>query len=315
MLSQWQHILRPIDCGPMRLKNRLTSAPINTGLENLSNLAALADFYAESAADGVSLVTLFSPALSGQAKQNADILPTVSDDFRRYKPILKAVSSFDCRVAIELNHIGQDAGVLFPISSVPGVSKHTGKSFHAAPAFLIRKAIHQFAQCAQRAASVGFDAVEINASGRSLIASFLSPAINTRQDAWGTNQLGRFRFFWKQFAAASEICLKTKRSAFASISWNSPQKVQHGTRSFASFRCYASPAPTTLSASSTDSKNESRRIRTPFLKASGCRPMKHLRKLPICLSFYGSRLGFRPVGRSRSKARQRGLFAEYASAG
>ena len=52
MLSQWQHILRPIDCGPMRLKNRLTSAPINTGLENLSNLAALADFYAEAAADG-----------------------------------------------------------------------------------------------------------------------------------------------------------------------------------------------------------------------------------------------------------------------
>ena len=75
MLSQWQHILRPIDCGPMRLKNRLTSAPINTGLENLSNLAALADFYAEAAADGVSLVTIFSPALSGQAKQNADILP------------------------------------------------------------------------------------------------------------------------------------------------------------------------------------------------------------------------------------------------
>ena len=100
MLSQWQHILRPIDCGPMRLKNRLTSAPINTGLENLSNLAALADFYAEAAADGVSLVTLFSPALSGQAKQNADILPAVSDDFCRYKPILKAVSSFDCRVAI-----------------------------------------------------------------------------------------------------------------------------------------------------------------------------------------------------------------------
>ena len=60
MLSQWQHLLRPINCGPMHLKNRLTAAPINTGLENLSNLAALADFYAEAAADGVSLVTLFS---------------------------------------------------------------------------------------------------------------------------------------------------------------------------------------------------------------------------------------------------------------
>ena len=78
---------------------------------------------------------------------------------------------FDCRTAIELNHIGQDAGVLFPVSSVPGTSEYTGKSFYAAPGFLIRKAIRQFAQCAQRAASVGFDAVEINASGRSFIAS------------------------------------------------------------------------------------------------------------------------------------------------
>ena len=194
MLSQWQHLLRPINCGPMHLKNRLTAAPINTGLENLSNLAALADFYAEAAADGVSLVTLFSPALSGQAKQNSDTQPAIADDFQRYKPILKAVSDFDCRTAIELNHIGQDAGVLFPVSSVPGTSEYTGKSFYAAPGFLIRKAIRQFAQCAQRAASVGFDAVEINASGRSFIASFLSPAINTRRDAWGSNQLGRFRF-------------------------------------------------------------------------------------------------------------------------
>lgn len=107
---------------------------------------------------------------------------------------MKAVSDFDCRTAIELNHIGQDAGVLFPVSSVPGTSEYTGKSFYAAPGFLIRKAIRQFAQCAQRAASVGFDAVEINASGRSFIASFLSPAVNTRRDAWGSNQLGRFRF-------------------------------------------------------------------------------------------------------------------------
>ena len=194
MLSQWQHLLRPINCGPMHLKNRLTAAPINTGLENLSNLATLADFYAEAAADGVSLVTLFSPALSGQAKQNSNTQPAIDDDFLRYKPILKAVSDFDCRTAIELNHIGQDAGVLFPVSSVPGTSEYTGKSFYAAPGFLIRKAIRQFAQCAQRAASVGFDAVEINASGRSFIASFLSPAVNTRRDAWGSNQLGRFRF-------------------------------------------------------------------------------------------------------------------------
>ena len=194
MLSQWQHLLRPIDCGPMHLKNRLTAAPINTGLENLSSLVLLSGFWARVAADGVSLITVVSPALSRQSKQGPNVVAAASDDFRRYRKVLEAASAFGCRTALQLNHVGQDAVSRYPVSSVSGVSKYTGRTFHAAPAFLIRKAISQFIACAQEAASVGFDAVEINASGRSFIASFLSPAVNTRRDAWGTNQLGRFRF-------------------------------------------------------------------------------------------------------------------------
>lgn len=193
MLRQWHHLLQPIDCGPMRLKNRLTASPINTGLENFSNLSMLADFYSHIAADGVSLVTIFSPAVNFLSRQGENVIAACSDDFRRYRKIIDAVRAFDCRAALQLNHVGQDAASIFPVSSVSGVSPHTGKSFHSAPGFLIRRVIRQFTQCAQQAVNIGFDAIEINASGRSFIASFLSPAINTRQDAWGKNQLGRFR--------------------------------------------------------------------------------------------------------------------------
>ena len=193
MLNKWRHLLQPIDCGPMRLKNRLTAAPINTGLENLPNLAMLADFYAHMAADGISLTTVFSPAVSHLAKQGKGVVASCTDDFRRYRKIIDALKEFDCRAALQLNHVGQDATSLFPISSVSGISRHSAKAFHAAPSFLIRRVVKQFTQSAVRAAEIGFDAVEINASGRSFIASFLSPAVNTRQDAWGKNQLGRFR--------------------------------------------------------------------------------------------------------------------------
>lgn len=210
MLSQWNHLLRPIDCGPMHLKNRLTAAPINTGLENLPNLTTLADFYSEVAADGVSLVTLFSPALNSLSKQGPNVVVACSDDFRRYQKVIQTLRRYNCRTALQLNHIGQDAQSFFPISSVHGVSAYTHKHFHAAPGFLIRRTIHQFIQCAQRAASVGFDAIEINASGRSFIASFLSPSVNTRQDAWGMNQLGRFRLLLEIVKSCKKAMPETK---------------------------------------------------------------------------------------------------------
>ena len=210
MLSKWHHLLRPIDCGPMHLKNRLTAAPINTGLENLSNLTMLADFFARTAADGGSLVTVVSPAPSAQAKQGPDVQPAVSDNFRRYQKIINALAHFDCRAALQLNHVGQDADVFYPISSVSGVSSYTHRTYHKAPGFLIRKAVNQFVQCADRAASVGFDAVEINASGRSLLASFLSPAVNNRSDAWGVNQLGRFRFLLETVKGCKKAIGKNK---------------------------------------------------------------------------------------------------------
>ena len=210
MLNQWHHLLQPINCGPMHLKNRLTAAPINTGLENLPNLALLADFYSNTAADGVSLITVFSPAINWLAKQSETTVAACSDDFRRYKKIIDAVRGFDCRTALQLNHVGQDAKSIFPVSSMSGVSRHTGKTFHAAPSFLIRRIIRQFTHCAQKAVDVGFDAIEINASGRSFIASFLSPAVNRRQDTWGKNQLGRFRLLLEIVRSCKKTIGETK---------------------------------------------------------------------------------------------------------
>lgn len=210
MLSQWNHLLQPIDCGPMRLKNRLTAAPINTGLENLSNLAPLAEFLSREAADGISLTTVFSPALGTLSKQSSNVVAAYSDDFQRYKKVIDSVHAFDCRIALQLNHVGQDAGSLFPMSSVAGMSKHTGRHYYAAPGFVVRSVTRQFEHCAQKAADIGFDAVEINASGRSFIASFLSPQVNTRRDAWGQNQLGRFRLLLEIVKSSKKAMGETK---------------------------------------------------------------------------------------------------------
>ena len=52
------HLQRSFQCGRLVLKNRITAAPIFTGLEFNPNLSELTKFYVHLAEDGVSMVTI-----------------------------------------------------------------------------------------------------------------------------------------------------------------------------------------------------------------------------------------------------------------
>ena len=52
------HLQRSFQCGRLVLKNRITAAPIFTGLEFKPNLSELTKFYVHLAEDGVSMVTI-----------------------------------------------------------------------------------------------------------------------------------------------------------------------------------------------------------------------------------------------------------------
>lgn len=62
--------------------------------------------------------------------------------------------------------------------------------------------LNSFAQAAARADAAGFDILEVHAGHGYLIASFLSPVINTRNDEYGGDLSGRMRFAMEVAEAA-----------------------------------------------------------------------------------------------------------------
>ncbi|MEI6114165.1 MAG: NADH:flavin oxidoreductase/NADH oxidase [Burkholderiales bacterium] len=65
----------------------------------------------------------------------------------------------------------------------------------------IHDVVRHFGDAARRANEAGFDMVEIHGAHGYLIASFLTPLVNERQDAYGTDIWGRMRFALEVTAA------------------------------------------------------------------------------------------------------------------
>ncbi|MSP03166.1 MAG: NADH:flavin oxidoreductase/NADH oxidase [Acetobacteraceae bacterium] len=65
---------------------------------------------------------------------------------------------------------------------------------HALTSAEIREIVQAFADAAMRADAAGFDIAEIHGAHGYLLASFLSPISNTRNDQYGGDRAGRMRF-------------------------------------------------------------------------------------------------------------------------
>ena len=190
----FDHLFTPISVGPLILKNRLVMAPLYTGLERNANISALRDFYESHARDGISMITVTGGLVDKTGGPFSDMRVFDEElDVTRHRLITKALHAHHCHAILQLTHAGVDAITSFPLSANRRVSEITGKRSYRAPSFALRHIIRHYARIARLAISSGYDGVEIDASGQSLIGTFLSPAINHRKDAWGLTQLSRFK--------------------------------------------------------------------------------------------------------------------------
>jgi 2,4-dienoyl-CoA reductase (NADPH2) len=197
----------PWRLGSLELPHRVITGSMHTGLETLDDGgAALSAYYAERIRGGATLIITGGLAVNaeGCGADDFSVLGDPASD-ARFAAAAAAVHEAGGFIAAQLFHAGRYA-------LLDGVTDAQGRPVHpVAPSPLawrsagarvpveldeagIRRTIDDFRIAAERAVSLGFDAVEIMASEGYLINQFCSPVTNRRDDEWGGDARRRRRF-------------------------------------------------------------------------------------------------------------------------
>ncbi|AOM42188.1 NADPH-dependent 2,4-dienoyl-CoA reductase [Xenorhabdus hominickii] len=195
-MSNYPHLLAPLDLGFTTLKNRVLMGSMHTGLEEHPDGAQrLAQFYAERAAGGVALIVTggIAPNRQGVVSAGASVLNS-EDSLPHHKLITDAVHQAGGKIALQILHAGRysyqknqvaPSAIQAPIN--PFVPREMSEED-------IQQTINDFAHCAQLAQQAGYDGVEIMGSEGYLINQFLVAHTNHRQDKWGGTFENRMLF-------------------------------------------------------------------------------------------------------------------------
>jgi 2,4-dienoyl-CoA reductase (NADPH2) len=218
-------LLQPGSIAGMRLKNRIILAAMGSNFAETDGSCGerITAYYEERARGGTGLLIMETAAVAWPA--GATMPNTVGFSEDRFLPGLSELASrvhrHGARIAAQLNHGGKVAQedvaegrpVLVPSLPKPARSDMfelltaselanfvkaagpdgKGPRYREMDQSDIATLVRQFAEAAGRAKQAGFDAVELHAGHGYVLSSFLSPAVNHRQDGYGGSLENRAR--------------------------------------------------------------------------------------------------------------------------
>ncbi|NEK21807.1 FAD-dependent oxidoreductase [Sulfitobacter sp. JBTF-M27] len=193
-MSDYPHMLAPLDLGFTTLKNRVLMGSMHTGLEETKDWNRVAEFYAARARGEVGLMVTggIGPNPEGSVAHGAAMMVS-EEDVKNHSVITKAVHDAGGKIAMQILHAGRYA--FTPDCVAPSPIKSPISMF--APKELdeegIEKQIADIAACAGRAKAAGYDGVEVMGSEGYFINQFLVTHTNKRTDRWGGSYENRMR--------------------------------------------------------------------------------------------------------------------------
>ena len=201
----------------LTLKNRIVKAAMEENLANVDQQPdqALFNLYSKWAQGGVGLILTGNVmvdhlAMTGPGgvalEEGADLTP--------YKTLAQKAQQNDCKIMMQINHPGRQVfkkmggKVLSPSDVALDMGKHSGMFAKPTPMteVEITNVIERFKTTALLAKTSGFDGAQIHAAHGYLVAQFLSPLTNKRNDKWGGSLENRARILIEIIRAVKQAC-------------------------------------------------------------------------------------------------------------
>ena len=200
-----------------KIKNRFVKAAME---ENLANAQQLPDeklfkLYQQWADGGVGLIITGNVMIDKWAMTGpGGVALEQTTPLAPFKKWAKIAKSNNTKVWMQLNHPGRQVFKamggknLAPSAIAINLGKHSNM-FSIPQAMIeeeIQEIIHRFGQSALQAKQAGFDGVEIHAAHGYLLAQFLSPLTNQRNDQWGGSLANRSRLLIAVIKQVRKTC-------------------------------------------------------------------------------------------------------------
>jgi len=212
-MRYFPHLFAPGQVGRRVLRNRILMAPMekNLGTAEGAVTQRYIDYCEARAAGGVALILLESMYVDPAGKNHRYQLGLHDDALiPGYRRLVEVCHRHGALVGVELQFAGRETSSVItgvqPVapSPVPCRVLAGGETPRALTVPEIRALVGKFAEAAHRAVTAGFDVVELHGAHGYLIAQFLSPYANRREDDYGGDFARRLRFPLEVIAAVRE---------------------------------------------------------------------------------------------------------------
>jgi 2,4-dienoyl-CoA reductase-like NADH-dependent reductase (Old Yellow Enzyme family)/thioredoxin reductase len=213
--NKYPHLFSPITIGNFEAPNRVCHVPTDISSANADGSVnqRVITYHEEIAKGGCGFIICGAstpdkktgrPTVTCLAVDEDPLIPGLAE-------LAEAVHRHGAKISVQIQHPGRQAAwprkdlmsATDMVADIPASAGHEvvyaqaeakGKSIRAMSVEEIYDLIDKFAEGAWRLQQAGFDAVELHAAHGYLIAQFMSPYVNKRNDRFGGSFIGRMRF-------------------------------------------------------------------------------------------------------------------------
>jgi 2,4-dienoyl-CoA reductase-like NADH-dependent reductase (Old Yellow Enzyme family)/thioredoxin reductase len=197
----FRHLFTPHQIRGLEIDNRIYSTGHQTIMaENGAPGERMAAYHEARARGGAGLIIMESSHPYSDEESEGYYLDTSTDAcIPGYKMVADAVHKHGTKIFAQVNHGGRIADMLDGMRQVPyAPSLVPDHRFLCMPRVMsteyVQTLVQAFAQASRRIIEAGLDGVELVASHGMLMAQFLNPLTNFRNDQYGGSEENRFRF-------------------------------------------------------------------------------------------------------------------------